>query len=114
MAARPRFATGSWSPAPWQKPTWPARCWTMCPATDPKQAPAVPWASPAGAEMLSKEENTLLTRTGPGTPMGKLMRRYWIPALLAEEVPEADGPPVQVRILGEELVAFRDTNGRVG
>jgi nitrite reductase/ring-hydroxylating ferredoxin subunit len=64
--------------------------------------------------VLSKEENELLTRTGAGTPMGELMRRYWIPVLLSEEVAAPDCPPVQVQILGEELVAFRDTNGRVG
>lgn len=64
--------------------------------------------------MLSQELNELITRTGPGTPMGNLIRRYWIPALLLEEIPEPDGPPVQVRILGEELVAFRDTRGRIG
>jgi phenylpropionate dioxygenase-like ring-hydroxylating dioxygenase large terminal subunit len=64
--------------------------------------------------VLSREENTLLTRTGPGTPTGELMRRYWIPALLSEEIPSPDCPPVQVRILSEELVAFRDTQGRIG
>jgi phthalate 4,5-dioxygenase len=64
--------------------------------------------------MLSKEENELLTRTGPGTPMGILLRSYWIPAFLSEEIPEPDSPPVQVRLLGEELVAFRDSNGRIG
>jgi phenylpropionate dioxygenase-like ring-hydroxylating dioxygenase large terminal subunit len=64
--------------------------------------------------MLSREDNALLTRTGPGTPMGAAMRRYWIPALLAWELPEPDAPPVRVKLLGEELVAFRDTAGRVG
>ncbi len=64
--------------------------------------------------MLSREENELLTRTGPGTPMGALMRRYWLPALLSAELPEPDGDPRRVRLLGEDLVAFRDTNGRVG
>jgi phthalate 4,5-dioxygenase len=64
--------------------------------------------------MLSKEDNELLTRTGRGTPMGELMRRYWIPALLSQELPSPDCPPIQVRLLGEELVAFRDSNGRVG
>jgi phthalate 4,5-dioxygenase len=64
--------------------------------------------------MLTREENELLTRTGPGTPMGEMMRRYWIPALLSEEVPEPDGEPVQLQLLGERLVAFRDTAGRVG
>ncbi|MGH7834888.1 MAG: hypothetical protein ACREQK_14695 [Candidatus Binatia bacterium] len=57
--------------------------------------------------MLSREHNDLLTRTEAGTPMGELIRRYWIPALLSEEIPEPDCPPAQVRILGEELVAFR-------
>jgi len=64
--------------------------------------------------MLSKEDNELVTRTDPGTPMGNLIRRYWIPALLSEEIPEPDGPPARVRLLGEELVAFRDTEGRIG
>ena len=64
--------------------------------------------------MLSKEDNELLTRVGPGTPMGNTMRRYWIPALLSREVAEPDGPPVRVRLLGEDLIAFRDTRGRVG
>jgi nitrite reductase/ring-hydroxylating ferredoxin subunit len=64
--------------------------------------------------MLSSHENELLTRVGRETPMGELMRRYWIPALLAEEIPVPDCPPVRVRLLGEDLVAFRDSNGRVG
>jgi phenylpropionate dioxygenase-like ring-hydroxylating dioxygenase large terminal subunit len=64
--------------------------------------------------MLSREDNELLTRVDPGTPMGITMRRYWIPALLAREVPEPDCPPVRVKLLGEDLVAFRDTTGRVG
>ena len=64
--------------------------------------------------MLPKEQNELLTRTAAGTPMGELMRRYWIPALLAEEIPQADCPPVRVRILSEKLVAYRDSKGRVG
>ncbi len=64
--------------------------------------------------MLSREENELLTRVGPGTPMGELFRRYWIPALLSEEIPAPDCPPVRVRLLGEDLVAFRDSQGRIG
>lgn len=64
--------------------------------------------------MLSAEENELVTRTGPGTPLGQLMRRYWIPAALTEELPEPDCAPVRVKLLGESLVAFRDTHGRVG
>jgi phthalate 4,5-dioxygenase len=46
--------------------------------------------------------------------MGQLLRRYWTPAALSEELPERDGAPVRVRLLGERLVAFRDTGGRVG
>src|SRR5919109_1279733 len=64
--------------------------------------------------MLSREENDLLTRVGRGTPMGTLMRQYWQPALLSAELPEPDGPPLRVRLLGEDLVAFRDSRGRVG
>ena len=64
--------------------------------------------------MLSTEENEFLCRVGPGTPMGDLFRRYWNPFLLSSELPEPDGPPVRVKLLGEELVAFRDTNGVVG
>lgn len=64
--------------------------------------------------MLSKADNELVTRADPGTPLGEFMRRYWIPALLSEEIPEPDSPPVQVRILGEELIAFRDSQGRIG
>jgi phthalate 4,5-dioxygenase len=64
--------------------------------------------------MLSLQDNELLTRTGLGTPMGALFRRFWHPVLLTEELPEADGTPVRLRVLGENLVAFRDTQGRVG
>ena len=64
--------------------------------------------------MLSREDNEILTRVGPGTPMGDLLRRYWIPACLSSEIVEPDGPPARVRLLGEDLVAFRDTAGRVG
>src|SRR3984885_7027362 len=64
--------------------------------------------------MLSKEDNERLVRVGAGTPTGDLMRRYWLPALTAEELPERDGAPVRVRLLGEDLVAFRDSSGRVG
>ena len=64
--------------------------------------------------MLTREDNERVTQVGRGTPMGDTMRRYWIPALLAWELPEPDCPPVRVKLLGEELVAFRDTRGRVG
>ena len=64
--------------------------------------------------MLSKADNEFLTRSGTGTPMGELLRRFWMPALLSEELPERDGPPKKIKILGEDLLAFRDSNGRVG
>jgi nitrite reductase/ring-hydroxylating ferredoxin subunit len=64
--------------------------------------------------MLSSEDNELLCRVGPGTPVGALLRQYWIPALASSELPQADGPPVRVRLLGENLVAFRVTSGKVG
>ena len=64
--------------------------------------------------MLTAEENDLLCRVEHSAPMGGLMRRHWIPVCLTEEVAEPDGAPVKARILGEDLVVFRDTNGRVG
>ena len=63
--------------------------------------------------MLTREENELLVRTDRGTPCGELLRRYWQPAALAEEMPP-DGPPLPVRLLGEDLVLFRDEGGRPG
>ncbi len=63
--------------------------------------------------MVSVKDNETLTRVGPDTPMGELMRRYWQPVALSWELPEPDCPPVRVRILGEDLVAFRGTSGRV-
>ncbi len=64
--------------------------------------------------MLTREENELLCRVEGGATMGQLMRRHWLPACLIEEVPEPDGTPVAIRLLGEDLVAFRDSDGRVG
>ena len=64
--------------------------------------------------MLSAADNELLTRTGAGTAMGELFRRFWLPVLLSQELPDPDGPPVRVKVLDEDLVAFRDTDGRVG
>src|SRR5437867_7556747 len=63
--------------------------------------------------MLRKEDNELLCRVGPGTLMGDLMRQYWLPFLYSWEV-EPDGPPLRVRLLGEDLVVFRDSAGKVG
>src|SRR6266545_3767693 len=63
--------------------------------------------------MLTEEDNQLLTRTDTGTPCGELMRRYWLPAGLSREIPEG-GAPLPVRLLGEDLVLFRDERGRPG
>jgi phthalate 4,5-dioxygenase len=64
--------------------------------------------------MLTKEKNDLICKTGPGTPMGNLFRCYWVPALLAEELPTPDCPPVRVQLMSEYLVAFRDSDGQYG
>ncbi len=64
--------------------------------------------------MLKPEENELLTRVGPGTPMGNLMREYWVPALLSSELPAPGADPVRVMLLGERLIGFRDKDGKVG
>jgi phenylpropionate dioxygenase-like ring-hydroxylating dioxygenase large terminal subunit len=63
--------------------------------------------------MLSVEDNEILTHVGPGTIMGDLLRQYWVPALLSEEVPAPDCPPVRLRLLGENLIGFRVTTGKV-
>ena len=63
---------------------------------------------------VSREDNTLLTQTGPGTPMGDLFRRYWLPALRADELSVPDGPQIRVQLLGERLIAFRNSDGVVG
>jgi phthalate 4,5-dioxygenase oxygenase subunit len=63
--------------------------------------------------MLSQAENELLTRVEGNAPMGQMFRRYWLPMVLSEEI-EPDGAPAAIRVLGQELVAFRDTQGRVG
>ena len=64
--------------------------------------------------MLTAEENEVLCRVGPGTPMGTVLRRYWTPAFQLGDLPAPDCPPVRVTILGENFVAFRDTTGRLG
>ncbi len=64
--------------------------------------------------MLNAQDLTLLTQTGPGTPMGELFRRFWLPAMLPEELPEADCPPKRLRMLSEDLVAWRNTDGSLG
>jgi len=64
--------------------------------------------------MLTVKENELLCQVGKGTPMGDLFRRYWLPALPSSDIPDAQSPPVRVRLLGEDLVAFRGGDGRIG
>ena len=64
--------------------------------------------------MLTKEQNALLTQTGPSTPMGEMFRSYWIPALLADELPENECAPVRIKLLSERLLAFRDSQGAYG
>ena len=63
--------------------------------------------------MTTEIENETLTRVGPGTPMGELMRQYWVPAVMSSEL-VADGEPVRFMLLGEKLIAFRDSAGKVG
>src|SRR5438270_560248 len=63
--------------------------------------------------MLSKENTETLCRVGPGTVMGDLMRQYWLPCVYSWEL-TADGDPLRVRMLGEDLIAFRDSNGTPG
>jgi len=64
--------------------------------------------------MLKKELNDLITQTGPGTPMGNMFRRYWLPALLSEQLPGRDCEPVRLELLSEKMLAFRDTEGKLG
>jgi phthalate 4,5-dioxygenase oxygenase subunit len=64
--------------------------------------------------MMTREENDLLCRVEGDAPMGRLMRRHWIPVCMSEEVAESDGTPVKTRLLGEDLVVFRDSNGKLG
>ena len=64
--------------------------------------------------MISAEENERLTRTGRDTPMGRMMRRFWLPVCSAHQVAEPDGAPLRTQLLGEYLVVFRDTDGKIG
>ncbi|NML45061.1 Rieske 2Fe-2S domain-containing protein [Ramlibacter sp. G-1-2-2] len=64
--------------------------------------------------MLSHEKNAILTQSGPDRPLGKFLRSFWTPAMTAAEVPAADEPPVRLQLLNENLVVFRDSEGRVG
>ena len=64
--------------------------------------------------MLNREDNALLCHVGPGTPMGSMMRRYWHPVCTSAQLAQPDAPPLRVRLLGEDFVAFRDSEGKVG
>src|SRR5687768_1553981 len=64
--------------------------------------------------MLSAMDNQILTVTDPGTPMGEFFRRFWQPVALSSELPEPDGAPIRVQVMGEDFIMFRDTQGRVG
>ena len=64
--------------------------------------------------MLNTTDNEFLAHVGSGTPMGELMRQYWIPAMLSSELPNPDSEPVRIMLLGEQLIGFRDTSGRPG
>src|ERR1044072_9732041 len=66
-----------------------------------------------GKQMLAKSDNELLTKVGPGTPMGEAFRRFWLPVMLPDELPSPDCAPVRLRVLGEDLIAFKDTAGTV-
>ncbi len=63
---------------------------------------------------MTPEQNDVLCRVEGDAPMGKLMRQHWLPASMIEEVSEPDGTPLRVRLLGENMVLFRDSRGRVG
>ncbi|HEY7467731.1 MAG TPA: Rieske 2Fe-2S domain-containing protein, partial [Dehalococcoidia bacterium] len=64
--------------------------------------------------MLSLQDNEYLCRIGPGTPMGNLMRQYWLPAIRSDELASPDCPPLRVKLLGEDLIGYRTTSGAVG
>jgi phenylpropionate dioxygenase-like ring-hydroxylating dioxygenase large terminal subunit len=64
--------------------------------------------------MLSKAENDVICRTGPGTTMGEFFRRFWLPTLISSELPEPDCAPIRLTLLSEKLVCFRDSTGAVG
>jgi phthalate 4,5-dioxygenase oxygenase subunit len=64
--------------------------------------------------LLRADANETLSRVSKGTPMGELFRRFWLPAVISAEIADPDCPPIRLRILGEDLIAFRDSDGRVG
>src|SRR5262249_60290899 len=72
------------------------------------------WPSTRSPGCPRREDTARLPRVGPGTPMGELMRRYWIPAGFSHQIEKPDSPPVRVKLMGERLVMFRDSKGRIG
>ncbi len=93
--------------------TWPARKNRSKPRRDyDKQAPYA--TDKADGWMLSQKDNEYMLRVGAGTAMGSFVRRFWTPLMLSEDLAETDGTPSEVRLFGEDLVAFRDTEGHVG
>src|SRR5919199_737868 len=97
---RPLSATSRWT-----KPGW---------TDDAHIAARAHHRQRRGRTMLSTEDNEILCRVGPGTPMGTLMRHYWIPGALSSELSEPDGAPMRLRLLGEDLIAFRVSSGQIG
>src|SRR5687767_3500177 len=87
--------------------------WDPAADLDPARRASIQWTrSPHNGHPPMKDMMKTLVRTGPGTPTGNLLRRYWIPILLSSEIAEPDGHQVRVQILGEKLLAFRDSEGR--
>src|SRR5579872_5564403 len=86
----------------------------MPPHTGERQALSVSSGTLYSEPMLSHADNEALCRVGRGTLMGELLREYWLPALLASEIPGPDCDPLRVMLLGEQLIAFRDSNDKPG
>src|SRR5687768_12872927 len=86
----------------------------FCPVVVQRRHPFTPKARSGASIMLSVQDNEYLSRIGPGTAMGNLMRQYWMPAIRSDELPAPDCPPLRVKLLGEELLGYRTTSGAVG
>src|SRR5262249_41203947 len=89
------------------------RLWHPSLRKSQSQLPGLVIRPRAEKDMTTAKDGMELTRVGPGTVMGALMRCYWLPALMSPELVK-DGPPVRLMLLGEKLIAFRDSDGRVG
>src|SRR6476469_262318 len=82
-------------------------------AASERELGVFPHFQTGGTEMLTADDNDLVTRIGPGTAGGDVIRSYWLPVLLSNEI-QPDGPPLRIRLMGEDLIAFRATSGSVG